>query len=221
MESDNSAFIYVNIFLIAALLFLYFYFVKDAKQKIKSFLQSRGATDIEIYHEWFDFDRDTLTFSVTYVSYLGNILTTRCKLRVLFASVSDDVFWSESQDLEFLQPNQKVSSKKYTRSKVNPSEYEKKIRSKTKKKLRTFEILTTLRVPNSDHKIVMLNYTTAFRNILRCKPDGSIKWQVELPTSTNDVYTDVAWKDGQLTAFSRSCISVVLDVETGKIISPQ
>lgn len=70
--------------------------------------------------------------------------------------------------------------------------------------------------------IVMYRYDKAFRNVCRCKPDGTTLWQAELPTTdTNDVYTNIEWKDGLLTAFSRSCISVILDVETGKIISPQ
>lgn len=219
MESKDSVFIFINIFLFATIIFLYFYSVSDAKKNITAFLQKRGATDINVYHEWFDFDRDTLTFTVTYVSYLGNKLTARCKLQILFASVSEDIFWSETHSLEFLQPNQKTSGAKHSNPNAKLSEYGKKILSKSKKKFPTYEISMTLAVPNSDHKIVMLNYSTAFRNILRCKPDGSIKWQAELPTPSNDVYTDIAWKDGKLTAFSRSCISVVFDVETGKILS--
>lgn len=220
MENKDSVYIFLYIFLIAFLIILYFYSVSEAKKNIAAFLQKRGASDIDVYHEWFDFDRDTLTFTVTYVSYLGNKLTARCKLQILFTSVSEDVFWSETHNLEFLQPDQKTSRKKHSNTNVKLSEYGKKIRSMSKKKLPTYEISTTLAVPNSDHKIVMLNYATAFRNLLRCKPDGSVVWQAELPTSLNDVYTNVTWNGGQLTAFSRSCVSVVLDVKTGKILSP-
>lgn len=83
------------------------------------------------------------------------------------------------------------------------------------------DALRALPIPDSDDKIVMLAYSTPFRNVLRYTPDWFVVWQAELPTRADDIYTSITWKDKLLSAFSRSCISVVLDIETGRIISPQ
>jgi hypothetical protein len=95
----------------------------------------------------------------------------------------------------------------------------KKIYQFLKEDLPTSEISMALPLPNSEDIIVMMKYVANFRNVFRCKPDGSILWQAELPTKADDVYTNIKWRDGKLTAYSRSCISVQLDVETGKIMS--
>lgn len=93
------------------------------------------------------------------------------------------------------------------------------LREHSKGSLPTYEINTLLDIPNSEEKVAMLKYDKAFSNILRCRLDGSIVWQAELPATSNDVYTNVEWKDGKLHAFSRSCSSVLLDENTGKIVS--
>lgn len=93
------------------------------------------------------------------------------------------------------------------------------LRNHSKDSLPNYEIGTLLEIPNSNEKIVMLKYDEPFPNVLRCHLDGSIIWQAELPTKSNDVYTNVQWKDGYLHAFSRSCVSVLLDENTGKIVS--
>lgn len=84
--------------------------------------------------------------------------------------------------------------------------------------LPTYDVDILLSIPNSSDKIIMLKYVQSFRNILRCRDDGSVVWQAELPNETDDVYTNVHWKDQLLVAYSRSCTIVVLDLETGKII---
>ena len=93
------------------------------------------------------------------------------------------------------------------------------LRMHSKGSLPNYEISILLEIPNSKEKIAMLKYEEAFPNILRFRLDGSIIWQAELPTQSNDVYTNIEWKDGKLHAFSRSCISVLLDENTGKIVS--
>ncbi len=92
-----------------------------------------------------------------------------------------------------------------------------KIYAQLDKKLPTPDISIILAIPNSEDLIVMMKYVTTFRNVLRCKPDGSIQWQAELPTDTSDVYTNIEWKGDKLVAYSRSCITVSLDINTGKI----
>ncbi len=87
--------------------------------------------------------------------------------------------------------------------------------------LPTKEISTALPIPGSQDTIVMLKFVTSFQNILRCTPDGLIRWQAELPLASDDVYTHIAWKENRLMAYSRSCIAVTLDVDTGRIISPK
>jgi hypothetical protein len=65
----------------------------------------------------------------------------------------------------------------------------------------------------------MLNYKQAFQNVLRCNSSGSIVWVAELPEKSGDVYTYLDWHDQKLRAGSWSCFSVILDIETGKILA--
>jgi hypothetical protein len=99
-------------------------------------------------------------------------------------------------------------------------EFSKKLNDPLFEELPTKKISIILSIPNSPDIIVMMNFVTVFRNVFRCTPDGNIKWQSELPNN-NDVYTNIAWQEGQLVAFSRSCVAVTIDVETGKILSPK
>ncbi len=101
------------------------------------------------------------------------------------------------------------------------TEFSEKLRAQSDGKFPNYEIATLLPILNSDEIIAMLNYAESFNNIVRCKNDGSVVWQAELPTKSGDVYTNVEWKDNELMAFSRSCTSVILDVESGKIVSPK
>lgn len=93
------------------------------------------------------------------------------------------------------------------------------LRAQSNNSFPNYEISLLLPIFGSEEKIAMLKYTEPFSNVLRCHLDGSIIWQAELPTGSNDVYTNVEWKDGKLHAFSRSCVSVLLDENTGRILS--
>lgn len=93
------------------------------------------------------------------------------------------------------------------------------IRIHSKNSFPSYAISLLLPIPDSQEKIVMLSYSESFPNVLRCRLDGSIIWQAELPTESNDVYTNIEWVDGKLHAFSRSCSSILLNENTGKIIS--
>lgn len=93
------------------------------------------------------------------------------------------------------------------------------IRSQNKLDLPSYDVISILEIVNSDEKIVMLKYSQSFQNVLRCKKDGSVIWQAELPNQSDDVYTNIEWRDEKLIAFSRSCVSVMLDENTGKILS--
>jgi hypothetical protein len=99
-------------------------------------------------------------------------------------------------------------------------ELSKNLRSHSKNTLPNYEISTLLEIADSNDKIIMLKYTEAFPNIFRCQFDGSIAWQAELPVA-DDVYTNVEWKDQKLHAFSRSCQSILLDENTGRILSSE
>ncbi len=108
-------------------------------------------------------------------------------------------------------------------SEENPSpkhsELSEKLRLNSGIDFPTFEIKTLLSVPHSDDSIVMLHYKKEFRNVLRCSSNGSVVWVAELPQQSHDVYTNLDWHEQKLRAFSWSCFSVILDVETGKILS--
>lgn len=61
---------------------------------IEGELQARGANDIAITPDWFDFDRDTLTYDVTYVDSKGQRQTNRAKVGIRpFADRS--VYWQQ------------------------------------------------------------------------------------------------------------------------------
>ena len=110
------------------------------------------------------------------------------------------------------QPSQDSLPPKYL-------ELSEKLRSNSGIGFSTFEIKTLLSIPNSEDSIVMLNHQQAFQNVLRCSSNGSIVWVAELPEKSGDVYTNLEWHKQKLRAFSWSCFSVTLDVETGKILS--
>ena len=93
------------------------------------------------------------------------------------------------------------------------------LRSNSNNLFPNYEISTLLEIPNTREKIVMLKHSATFPNVFRCRLDGSIVWQAELPTPSNDVYTNIEWNDGKLHAFSQSCLSVSIDENTGKILS--
>lgn len=104
-----------------------------------------------------------------------------------------------------------------------PQHYElsEKVRLNSSIQLPTYEISTVLSIPSSTDHIILMKFIESFRNVFRCTSDGSLVWQAELPTASNDVYTNIEWKENQLTAFSRSCVFVVLDVESGQILLPK
>jgi hypothetical protein len=83
----------------------------------------------------------------------------------------------------------------------------------------TYDIQNILSIQNSSDKIVLLDYHYHFKNLLRCHLDGSLVWLADLPTTSDDVYQSIGWSKHGLEAFSWSCFNVILDVETGKIIS--
>lgn len=60
-----------------------------------------------------------------------------------------------------------------------------------------------------------------FPNLLRVRPTGSVVWRAELPVPGDwtDSYVEFEQNDGVLSANSWSCYYVVLDRETGRILS--
>ena len=79
-----------------------------------------------------------------------------------------------------------------------------------------------LPVPDSDDCLVLLLYdrgpATAFRNLLRCRPDGVVVWRAELPDRGADAYVGVRWMGEHLVAGSWSGFEVRLDPGTGRIL---
>lgn len=218
----NTSTILLFIFLIAVILIVHIATQERAKERITLYLQGRGASNIQIKYHFFDFDRSNMTFSVTYTGITGKQQITRCKLSgALFSE--REIFWSDLPDLEAIpiglentdgRPNYPTSAS------IN-NKLSEKLRAQSENKLPTYMISKVLPIPGSRDQIVMLAYTQSFQNVLRCQPDGKPVWLAELPTASDDAYTNISWEDEQLTAFSKSCIAVVLDVKTGKILSPQ
>ena len=71
-------------------------FVRDrhttAVALIQAELTRQRATDINISADWFDFDRDTLTYDVSYRLPSGERQENRCKVSIRLGAV-DDVYW--------------------------------------------------------------------------------------------------------------------------------
>ena len=59
--------------------------------------------------------------------------------------------------------------------------------------------------------------------LLRVRPDGNIVWRAELPLPDDwtDQYVEFAQSDGVLSANSWSTYYVLLDPETGRILSKE
>lgn len=76
----------------------------------------------------------------------------------------------------------------------------------------------------TDDCIVLYPYMSGqqrnFENLVRCRGDGSVVWRAELPeTSMLDAYVSVQLGNDGLIANSWSCYFVVLDPDTGRILS--
>ncbi len=85
-----------------------------------------------------------------------------------------------------------------------------------------YPVWKALSAPDSDDFLVLLRYDRGpktFQNLLRIRPDGSVVWQAELPDRIFDTYVGMEWSDGRLTAGSWSGFEVVLDPDTGRILS--
>jgi hypothetical protein len=73
-------------------------FVRDrhtyAVAVIEGELKRRKAGDITIAPRWFDFDRDTLTYDVSYVMPSGERHENRCKVSIRLGA-DHDVYWQK------------------------------------------------------------------------------------------------------------------------------
>ena len=78
-------------------------------------------------------------------------------------------------------------------------------------------------VPFSDDGIVLYHYYRperpygGFQNLVRVRPDGSIVWRTDLPSS-DDKYVYAALRDYRLYATSYGGFEVEIDINTGRII---
>jgi outer membrane protein assembly factor BamB len=86
-----------------------------------------------------------------------------------------------------------------------------------------YPVLTVFPIPESDDCIVLLDFnnnTSRLKNVVRCKPDGTIAWRCQLPNSSGfDAYTSVAWTNQVIEAYSWSGFVVSLNIDNGNIMS--
>ena len=61
---------------------------------IEGELKRRKATDIAISPQWLDFDRDTLTYNVSYVMPTGERHENRCKVSIR-PGADHEVYWQK------------------------------------------------------------------------------------------------------------------------------
>jgi hypothetical protein len=75
-------------------------------------------------------------------------------------------------------------------------------------------------LPCGDDQIVLLDYDQASQsklraNLRRVNPAGALVWAASAPGSS-DIFTDVAWRDGRLVAWTWESFMITVDQETGK-----
>ena len=70
--------------------------------------------------------------------------------------------------------------------------------------------------------IVVLDYYKAkklhvWETLFRIRADGSVAWKLSAPGST-DIFTNVAWRDGKLIAWTWECFMITIDEASGTIL---
>ena len=87
-------------------------------------------------------------------------------------------------------------------------------------------VLQVIGIPDQEDCIALLNYRAGLgnqmygrpRNLVRCQPNGDIVWQIGGPDTVADVFTEIHWTEKALVAFSWSCYSCTIDVDTGQFL---
>jgi len=80
-------------------------------------------------------------------------------------------------------------------------------------------------LPDSEDCIALLDPDAgpihdAFRNLVRCRPDGTVVWRADLPDwGMADGYVEMTWVDDGLAAHSWSGYWARINPETGAIMS--
>lgn len=84
------------LWIIAVLLVLawLYYQSEEHKKRIIHALQVRGATNITVSTRWFDSDKTTSTYDVTYLNQKGKSCQTVCKISTGFSS-DPEIFWRD------------------------------------------------------------------------------------------------------------------------------
>ena len=75
-------------------------------------------------------------------------------------------------------------------------------------------------LPCGDDHIVLLDYYQAsqsklWENLRRVNSAGTLVWAASAPGSS-DIFTDIAWRDGRLVAWTWEGFMITVDQETGK-----
>ena len=69
------------------------YYTNEKNNKnIRDYLEKKGCQVIDIEVVWFDRDRDTNTYHVTYIDEEGNPCRRTCKIRYR----DSDIYWKDS-----------------------------------------------------------------------------------------------------------------------------
>ncbi len=80
-------------------------------------------------------------------------------------------------------------------------------------------------IPIEDECIVLLDPLSGpnrFKNLIRCRSDGSTVWIAELPDATGpDTFTSVDLTDSRLEASAWSGFKVSIDSKTGRIVAAE
>lgn len=221
MQLSDLMSLLCGIGVIAILIGMYFS-QRATKNNILKYLTALGATDIQIEHNLFDSDRDTMTFYIRYTGVRGNRQSVICKARYGIFDAGG-LFWSDLPELNplggeaapaVLAPPIATDSS----NNLNQLFFSEKMRTRSTTELPTYQVVKMLPILGSKDQIVLLDGSQPFQNLLRCHAEGEIVWQAELHSETNDAYTDVEWREGELTAINKAGVTVTLNLKTGKIL---
>lgn len=88
-----------------------------------------------------------------------------------------------------------------------------------------YPVWRVLPIPGADDCLVLLDPAArsgyGLRNLIRCRPDGSVVWRAEQPGREHDRYNWAEWMDEGLQGWSDSGFRVLLDAETGRILAEE
>lgn len=91
---DVVFFIIAGLFIIGFISWAFMLGNDAEKERIRTHIHRMGGTMVDVSYLWFEGDRDTHSYDVTYRDLNGRMYTNRCKIRTSWTS-DDALYWRE------------------------------------------------------------------------------------------------------------------------------